>query len=72
MSSMKNSPVVDKKSLYRHARDTFGNPKKTHSWLETPNSALKGMKPKDFIESGIEEDWLLVEEELDRIDQGLF
>jgi hypothetical protein len=72
MSSRETSPVIDKDFIYRHAREIFGGPKKTYSWMNTPNRILKGMRPKDLIECGNEQDLQLVVEELNRIDQGIF
>lgn len=72
MSSREPSPVIDRGYIYRHAREIFGDPKKTSSWMNTPNRILKGMRPNDLIECGNEQDLQLVVDELDRIDQGVF
>jgi uncharacterized protein (DUF2384 family) len=72
MSSRETSPIVDKAFVYSHAREIFGDPKRTYSWMNTPNRAFNGMRPKDFIECGTLEDLKLIVDELDRIDQGVF
>jgi len=58
--------------VYDAAREIFGDPSKTFSWLNTPNPFFKGLSPKDFVECGNAQDLELVIEELARIDQGLF
>jgi len=72
MSSRETSPIVDKASIYKQAREIFGDPKKTYSWMNTPNRILKGICPKDLIECGNEQDLQSIVEELNRIDQGTF
>jgi uncharacterized protein (DUF2384 family) len=72
MSGREASPTLSIDYLYGRAREIFGNPKKVHSWMNTPNLVFQGMKPKDFIEFGTDQDLQLVAEELDRIDQGVF
>jgi uncharacterized protein (DUF2384 family) len=72
MSSLKVSQVPTKELVYNHAREIFGEPKKTYSWMTTPNPFFQGMRPKDFIECGTVEDLQSVIDELDRIDQGIF
>jgi uncharacterized protein (DUF2384 family) len=75
---MSSRPVVSvpaaptKESVYDDAREVFGDPSKTFSWLNTPNPFFKGLCPKDFVECGNAQDLELVIEELARIDQGLF
>lgn len=72
MSARETSPIINKGYIYAHAREIFGNPKKMQSWMNTPKSVFKGMKPKDFIEYGSDKDLQLIVDELDRIDQGVF
>ena len=72
MSGRETSPVLDKKYVQDHAREIFGDPRKTYSWMNTPNPVFKGMRPKDFIECSLPEDLQLIVDELDRIDQGVF
>ena len=61
-----------KDSVYSHAREVFGDPRKVYSWMTAPNPFFRGLCPKDFIECGSVEDLAIVMEELNRIDQGLF
>jgi uncharacterized protein (DUF2384 family) len=72
MSSIDTSQALTKDVINNYAREVFGEPKKVHSWMTTPNTFLKGMRPKDFIEYATQDDLQLVMDELGRIDQGLF
>lgn len=72
MSGREVVPEITKELISNYAREIFGNPRKASSWMETPNNALRGMRPKDFIEYANAEDMQLAYEELQRIDQGVF
>jgi uncharacterized protein (DUF2384 family) len=64
--------VMDNAVVLSYAREVFGDVSKTFSWLNTPNSQLDGMRPKDILEIGSAEDRQKVYDELWRIDQGVF
>ncbi|MDD4646528.1 MAG: MbcA/ParS/Xre antitoxin family protein [Bacteroidales bacterium] len=55
--------------LYKQATTVFGNKKKLDSWLNIPNVALGGVKPKELLDSymGIQ----LIRNELIRIEHGI-
>jgi uncharacterized protein (DUF2384 family) len=72
MSSREVAPALSKDVVLQHARDTFGEPKKVYSWMNTPNSMFSGMRPKDLLEYATPEDLCALIDELDRIDQGIF
>jgi uncharacterized protein (DUF2384 family) len=72
MSSREPSPALSKEAIYNYAREVFGDPRKVHSWMETPNTFLRSMRPKDFLEYASDEDMRLVFDELSRIDHGVF
>lgn len=63
---------LDRGKVISYAREVFGNPRKAHSWLTTPNPTLHDMQPKDLLEWGSPDDVAEVFNELERIDQGLF
>lgn len=72
MSSRGVAPVPSKEIVFSRAREIFGDPRKTWSWLTTPNHLLKDMPPKEIIDYGNVDDLNMVLDELARIDQGLF
>lgn len=72
MSSMETSQAPTKELVNNYAREVFGEPRKAHSWMNTPNFIFKGMRPKDFIEYSTPADLQLIMDELARVDQGLF
>lgn len=63
---------LNKEVVLSRAREIFGDPCKTWSWLTTTNHNLRDMSPKDLIEYGNVDDLNMVLAELNRIDQGLF
>ena len=47
--SAQKMPHAQKDDILAYAREIFGDPQKTHSWLTTPNPVFRGMRPKDLI-----------------------
>lgn len=62
--------IIHIKLLYNKGVDIFGAIEKFSTWLELPNIALGGNKPKDLLDSNI--GIQLVNDELDRIEHGIF
>lgn len=62
--------IIQVSLLYNKGVDIFGSIDKFKAWLETQSVALGGNKPKDLLDSnfGIQ----LVNDELDRIEHGIF
>lgn len=52
------------------ADETFGDPEKAHRWLRKPSRPLQGSVPLELLRTGVGAS--LVEEELVRIQHGLF
>lgn len=69
---MTSSHLPTKDTVIQRAREVLGEPRKVYSWMNTPNSFLDGMRPRDFIEFGSPDDLQKIMDELDRIDQGIF
>jgi len=65
-------PEIGKEQVLNYAREVFGDPRKTFSWLNTPNQVFHGMRPKDLLDLGESHDIDNVFNELQRIDHGLF
>ena len=61
--------IIEITLLYKQAIKVFGTRKKLDIWLDEPNLALGGSKPKDLLDStlGIQ----LVRNELQRIEYGV-
>lgn len=72
MSTSAPGQLPTEESVYGLAREIFGDPRKTFSWMNTPNRFFQGLRPKDLIECGNDADLQSVVDELNRIDQGLF
>ncbi len=70
--SAQKMPHAQKDDILAYAREIFGDPQKTHSWLTTPNPVFRGMRPKDLIAIGDSIDLSDVCDELGRIDHGVF
>lgn len=62
--------IIHIKLLYNKGVDIFGTIEKFNTWLELPSIALGGNKPKDLLDSNI--GIQLVNDELDRIEHGIF
>ncbi len=67
--AVQSERIVEIVMLYNKGKELFGDRKKLDAWLETPNIALGGSPPKNFLDSsfGIQ----LVKDELLRIEQGV-
>jgi putative toxin-antitoxin system antitoxin component (TIGR02293 family) len=76
LSNRGNSDRVVKVSpeaqvIVAHALDTFGSEGKAWLWLERPNTLLGGLSPIQILQTD-PTSYELVEDELTRIDYGVF
>lgn len=67
--SLQSEKILEIYILYKKGIDVIGSAEKFHSWLETENIALGGVKPKTLFDSsfGIN----LLKDELTRIEHGI-
>jgi putative toxin-antitoxin system antitoxin component (TIGR02293 family) len=61
----------DAKPILKHALETFGSEEKALHWLQRPNHLLGGSTPIDILQIEPAR-YELVEDELTRIDHGVF
>ncbi len=61
--------IIEITLLYKQAVSVFGNRKKLDIWIDEPNLALGGSKPKDLLDSSLGVQ--LVRNELQRIEYGI-
>jgi putative toxin-antitoxin system antitoxin component (TIGR02293 family) len=61
--------IIEITLLYKQAVKVFGSRKKLDIWIDEPNLALGGNKPKDLLDStlGVQ----LIRDELQRIEYGI-
>lgn len=62
---------ADAQFIVNHALETFGSEQKAWHWLKRPNPLLDGSSPLEILQRDPAR-YELVEEELTRIDHGVF
>jgi putative toxin-antitoxin system antitoxin component (TIGR02293 family) len=58
-------------AILTHALETFGSAEKAWHWLERPNTLFAGSSPLHLLQTDATQ-YELVEDELTRIDHGVF
>ena len=62
---------ADAQAIVAHALETFGSEEKARHWLERPNALFAGSAPISILQDDPRR-YELVEDELTRIDHGVF
>jgi putative toxin-antitoxin system antitoxin component (TIGR02293 family) len=68
--ALQSEKILQVLLLYRKGIQIFGNEERFHTWLDLPNLALGGIKPKSLMDSAFGID--LLKDELTRIEHGIF
>lgn len=68
--ALQSEKILQVLLLYRKGIQIFGNEERFHAWLDLPNLAIGGIKPKSLMDSAFGID--LLKDELTRIEHGIF